>query len=152
MTRIAQQRDSAAQQVRRKALQPEERFCRFLRKPVTILVEYPDYHAPFRKGVEGEIYCSMIIECYQKNMECRYSGITPLYPDPFEGVPRDVREAAALFGPPDDEEGDAGAEGLLDLSDLEAPELDERPDDDEAPPRSPCESTGDDTAEGDELV
>lgn len=123
MTRIAQQRAAASQQVKRKALQPEERFCRFLRKPVTILVEYPDYQAPHRKGVDGEIYCSNIIECYQKNRECRYSGISPLYPDPFEGVPRDVREAAALFGPPDDE---SAADGALDLSDLEAPALDER--------------------------
>jgi len=29
---------------------------------------------------------------------CRYSGLSPLYPDPFEGVPRDVREAEELFG------------------------------------------------------
>lgn len=102
MTSITQKRVAAAQQqVRRKALQPEERYCRILRKPVTILVEYPDYHTPMNKGVSGEVYCSNIIPCYQNNVQCRYSGISPLYPDPFEGVPRDVREAARLFG--DDE-------------------------------------------------
>lgn len=99
MTEIAQKRAAATlRQVRRKALQPEERFCKILRKTVTILVEYPDYHSPMNKGAEGEIYCSNIIECYQNNIQCRYSGISPLYPDPFEGVPRDVREAKRLFG------------------------------------------------------
>lgn len=134
MTRIAQQRAAAAQQVRRKALQPEERFCRILRKPITILVEYPDYQAPHRKGVEGEIYCSNIIPCFQKNVECRYSGISPLYPDPFEGVPRDVREAAALFGTADATDEDAAEESQLDLGDLDAPALDERPDDEDLDP------------------
>ncbi|NDD29075.1 MAG: hypothetical protein EB084_12495 [Proteobacteria bacterium] len=102
MTRIAQQREAAGQRVRRKALQPEERFCRLLRRAVTILVEYSDYQAPYNKGPEGEIYCGNLIECYQKGMECRYSGISPLYPDPFEGVPRDVREAKAMFGVSDE--------------------------------------------------
>ena len=98
MTRIVQtQKAAAQQQLRRKALQPEERFCKILRKPVTILVEYMDYHSPMNKGGEGEIYCSNIIPCYQNNIQCRYSGISPLYPDPFEGVPRDVKEAARLF-------------------------------------------------------
>lgn len=101
MTRIVQTKNVAAQQLRRKALQPEERYCRILRKRVTILVEYPDYHSPMNKGPDGEIYCSNIIECYQNNVQCRYSGISPLYPDPFEGVPRDVREAERMFGPPE---------------------------------------------------
>lgn len=98
MTRIAQTKRAAQQELRRKALQPEERFCKILHKVVTILVEYSDYHTPMNKGAEGEIYCSNIIQCYQNNVQCRYSGISPLYPDPFEGVPRDVREAARMFG------------------------------------------------------
>jgi hypothetical protein len=104
MSRIAQQRAAPQQQLRRKALQPEERYCRILRKRVTILVEYMDYHTPHNRGAEGEIYCSNIIQCYQKNIQCRYSGISPLYPDPFEGVPRDVREAEAMFGKAEEEE------------------------------------------------
>ncbi len=120
MSKVAQQRIVAAQQVRRKALAPEERFCRVLRKRVTILVEYSDYHTPMNKGPEGEIYCSNIIECYQGGVRCRYSGISPLYPDPFDGVPRDVREAERLFGgaEPEKETGDSDA-------DLAPPETEE---------------------------
>jgi hypothetical protein len=99
MSKLAPRR--AETRVRQKALQPEERFCRILRKRVTVLVEYPDYHSPWNKGVEGELYCENIINCYQNCIECRYSGISPLYPDPFEGVPRDVREAERLFGTAD---------------------------------------------------
>ena len=101
MSRVVQKKTTV--QLRKKALQPEERFCRILKKPVTVLVEYSDYRGPRQTGAEGAIYCSNIIECYQNNVPCRYSGISPLYPDPFEGVPRDMREARRLFGCDDTE-------------------------------------------------
>lgn len=89
--------------MRQKALLPEERFCRILRKRIVTLVEYEDYHHPQNKGPEGAIYCENIIDCYQNCVKCRYSGISPLYPDPFEGVPRNLREAEELFGKPETE-------------------------------------------------
>jgi hypothetical protein len=98
MTRIEQKR--AQERLRAKALLPEERYCRILRKRITVLVEYEDYRNPHNKGPEGTLYCENIVECYQSNVQCRYSGISPSYPDPFAGVPRDVREAEALFAPP----------------------------------------------------
>lgn len=101
MSRMAQKRAEARQRhVRQKALQPEERFCRIQKCRVTVLVEYMDYVSHWNKGPEGELYCENIIQCYQANIPCRYSGISPLYADPFEGVPRDVREAERLFCPP----------------------------------------------------
>jgi len=98
MTRIAQTQKRSEARLKAKALMPEERFCRLLRKRVTILVEYDDYRSHWNKGPEGTIYCENIVECYQNNVRCRYSGISPLYADPFEGVPRDVREAEKMFG------------------------------------------------------
>lgn len=114
MSRMAQKRAEAHQhRVRQKALQPEERFCRIQKCRVTVLVEYMDYVSHWNRGPEGELYCENIIGCYQDNIPCRYSGISPLYPDPFEGVPRDVREAERLFGAgqqPSDEPADPAAE------------------------------------------
>lgn len=136
MTRIAQQRASSQQQLRRKALQPEERYCRILLKPVTILVEYSDYHTPFNKGPEGEIYCSNLINCYQKHIECRYSGISPLYADPFEGVPRDVREAEAMFGKAKEEPPDPD-EIVIDLEALAALEHEEETEPPDAEAKKP---------------
>ena len=54
---------------------------------MTILVEYPDYKGPHHKGPEGAIYCENILPCYQADRRCRYSGISPLFPDPF--LPRE---------------------------------------------------------------
>lgn len=70
-------------ELKKKALEPVERFCHILKKKVTILVEYPEYKNPRYKGPEGAIYCSNIIECFHNNIQCKYSGISPLYPDPF---------------------------------------------------------------------
>lgn len=75
-----------AQELRTKALEPQERYCYIQKKKVNILVEYLDYKDPHDKGPEGAIYCENIVECYQKNVRCRYSGISPLFDDPF--IPR----------------------------------------------------------------
>ncbi len=80
-----------AQQLKQKALEPQQRQCYIMKKKVSILVEYPDYKGPHFKGPEGAIYCENILECYQKNIRCRYSGISPLFPDPF--IPRGDDEA-----------------------------------------------------------
>lgn len=77
------QKKAEAAALKQKALEPQERHCNILDKKVNILVEYPDYKNPYVKGPEGAIYCENIVECFQNNVECRYSGISPLYPDPF---------------------------------------------------------------------
>jgi hypothetical protein len=71
------------QQYKQKALEPRELFCALLKKRVCILVEYSDYKSSHYKGDQGTIYCENIIECYHNNMRCRYSGISPSYPDPL---------------------------------------------------------------------
>lgn len=111
MTRIEQKRTQ--ERLRQKALLPEERFCRLLLRRVTVLVEYEDYRHPMNRGPEGTLYCENIVSCYQSNMKCRYSGISPSYPDPFAGVPRDVREAERLFCPPAPEGEDEGGSAEL---------------------------------------
>jgi hypothetical protein len=68
---------------RQKALEAEVRYCRILKKKVTVLKEYLDYKHRSCKGEAGTIYCENIIDCYQNNIKCKYSGISPLYPDPF---------------------------------------------------------------------
>ncbi|MEW6280672.1 MAG: hypothetical protein AB1758_18750 [Candidatus Eremiobacterota bacterium] len=97
--------------MRQKALEPHKRHCYILELEVTVLVEFPDYKGPHCKGAEGAIYCENIINCYQNNVKCRYSGISPLYPDPF--YPREKPEAA--------EEAPSGGEPLPE------PELEEAP-------------------------
>ena len=77
------QKQAEAAALKQKALEPHERHCNILDKKVGILIEYPDYKGPHFKGPEGAIYCENIVECYQNNVKCRYSGISPLYPDPF---------------------------------------------------------------------
>ncbi len=79
-----------AQELKQKALEPQERHCFIQKKKVQILVEYLDYKGPHDKGPEGAIYCEHILECYQKNVRCRYSGISPLFDDPF--LPRGDEE------------------------------------------------------------
>lgn len=74
----------AKQELKRKALEPHERFCTLLKKKVTILAEYEDYKNYRNKGEVGTIYCSNIIPCYHDEMKCKYSGLSPLYPDPLE--------------------------------------------------------------------
>ena len=80
---VRQARAEEAQQLKQKALEPHIRECQILKKKVSILVEYTDYRGPHNKGPEGAIYCENIVNCYQNNVRCRYSGISPLYPDPF---------------------------------------------------------------------
>lgn len=72
-----------AHELKKKALQPCEKFCKIAGKKVIVLIEYPDYKGAHFKGQEGTLYCEDIIPCYRKNIECKYSGISPLYPDPF---------------------------------------------------------------------
>ena len=81
-----------AQELRQKALEPQERHCYIQKKKVNILVEYLDYKGPYDKGPDGAIYCENIVECYQKNVRCRYSGISPLFDDPF--LPRGDEDEA----------------------------------------------------------
>lgn len=84
-------KQAEAHQLRQKALEPQQRYCYITKRDVNILVEYPDYKGPHFKGPEGEIYCEHILECYQNNVRCRWSGISPLFPDPF--VPQAGAEA-----------------------------------------------------------
>lgn len=83
-------KQAEAQQLKQKALEPQQRQCFIMKKKVNILVEYPDYKGPHFKGPEGAIYCENILECYQKDIKCRYSGISPLFEDPF--LPRDEED------------------------------------------------------------
>lgn len=68
---------------KQKAMEPQIRHCYILDKDVHILIEYPDYKHPNAKGQEGEIFCSNILECFHNYVRCRWSGISPNYPDPF---------------------------------------------------------------------
>ena len=81
VVRQARQEEAAA--LRQKALEPHCRFCSIQKKKVNILIEYSDYRGPHHKGPEGAIFCENIVECYQADVKCRYSGLSPLYPDPF---------------------------------------------------------------------
>lgn len=96
----------AHQELKQKALEPQERYCYIEKKKVNILVEYLDYKGPHDKGPEGAIYCENIVDCYQRNVRCRYSGISPLFDDPF--IPRE-----------DEEEGEEEEENAADLEDAE---------------------------------
>lgn len=84
---VRQARQEEAVALKQKALEPHCRYCYIQKKDVNILVEYSDYRNPQQKGDEGAIYCENIVECYQANVKCRYSGLSPLYPDPF--LPRE---------------------------------------------------------------
>jgi hypothetical protein len=90
-----------AQELKQKALEPQERHCYIQKKKVNILVEYLDYKDSHDKGPEGAIYCEHILECYQANIRCRYSGISPLFDDPF--VPRSDDEEEKDEEPDSDE-------------------------------------------------
>ena len=70
--------------VKRKALEPCEKYCKILGKNVTVLTEYTDYKHPGDKGEKGTMYCENLLHCYHHNVKCKYSGLSPLYPDPFE--------------------------------------------------------------------
>ena len=77
------QKHKEAAKERRVTQEPEERYCTIKEKKVQVIIIYPDYHNAYDKGKPGDICCSNIIECYNENVKCRYSGISPLYPDPF---------------------------------------------------------------------
>lgn len=79
--------------MKKKALEPQERYCTLQKKKVCILVEYQDYKSSHYKGDQGTIYCENIVECYHNRIPCRYSGISPSYPDPL--IP--VEMAARMF-------------------------------------------------------
>lgn len=81
---------------KRKALEPQERFCHILKKNVTLLVEYPDYKNPLNKGDQGSIYCGNILPCYHNEVKCRLSGISPLFRDPFLPTDAELMEDEAL--------------------------------------------------------
>ncbi|MDQ7825662.1 MAG: hypothetical protein RDV48_22875 [Candidatus Eremiobacteraeota bacterium] len=66
-----------------KALEPQERFCALIKKRVCILIEYQDYKSINVKGEPGTLYCENIIDCYQNDRHCKWSGISPSYPDPL---------------------------------------------------------------------
>lgn len=72
-----------ARHAQTKAMEPQVRHCHILDIDVHVLVEYPYYKNPNVKGPEGEIYCENIMKCFQNREECRWSGISPSYPDPF---------------------------------------------------------------------
>lgn len=74
------------EQLKMKALEPQERFCTLIEKKVCVLIEYQDYKSSRYKGDQGTIYCENIIDCYHKKRRCRYSGISPSYPDPLISV------------------------------------------------------------------
>jgi len=78
-----QKKKEKAQRYRVKALDPKIRHCYILDIDVPILIEYPDYKNANVKGPEGEIFCSNILNCYRDHVKCRWSGISPHYPDPF---------------------------------------------------------------------
>lgn len=94
-----------AQELRQKALEPQERHCYIQKKKVNILVEYLDYKDPRDKGPEGAIYCENILECYQQGVRCRYSGISPLFDDPFLPRGDEDEEDEEESEEPEDEQG-----------------------------------------------
>ena len=100
---IVKREEKRCEQLKMKALEPHERYCMLLKKRVCILLEYTDYKSSHYKGDQGTIYCENIVDCYHNHRPCRYSGISPGYPDPL--IP--VEEAAKLDEPQnlDDEAG-----------------------------------------------
>lgn len=84
LTGVHQQNIRANMQNQRQiAQEPQERYCKLKEKKVQVLVVYPNYRNVYDKGEPVDIYCSEIINCYTERIPCRYSGISPLYPDPF---------------------------------------------------------------------
>ncbi|MEN3015517.1 MAG: hypothetical protein ABDH21_05640 [bacterium] len=70
--------------IKKRALEPKRLFCKILQKEVTVLIEHLDYKSIYYSDKIGEIYCSNILECYQNNIKCKYSGISKFFPDPFD--------------------------------------------------------------------
>ena len=80
----------------RRALEPATRYCYITKRQVTVCIDYPEYIDSRRKGPQGDIYCEHIVECYRRQVRCCYSGISPLFPNPF--VPPDSEEPQPLEG------------------------------------------------------
>lgn len=76
-----------------RALEPKAFYCNLTKRNISALVEYSDYKHRNQKGEPGTIYCEHIIECYHNKERCRYSGISPSYPDPL-GPPRENPDPA----------------------------------------------------------
>lgn len=87
--RMSLRKKAVEVQLKQKALEPQEKFCYILRKSVSILVEYPDYKNSSVKGEQGSIYCGNILPCYHNEVKCKYSGLSPLYRDPFIQIERE---------------------------------------------------------------
>lgn len=71
-------------EVKRRAMEPKQLFCKILQKNVTVIIEHIDYKGSYYPSQVGEIFCSNILECYQNGIKCKYSGISKFFPDPFE--------------------------------------------------------------------
>ncbi len=69
---------------KKKALEPKRLHCKILDIDVNVLIEYWDYQDSYSKGYRVETYCENMTFCYYNNIKCRYSGISSLYPDPFD--------------------------------------------------------------------
>ncbi len=69
---------------KQRALEPQELFCKILQKKVIVVIEHLDYKGVYHPSVKGEIFCSNMLECYQNNIKCKYSGISKFFPDPFD--------------------------------------------------------------------
>lgn len=102
---LRQQRQEEAIPLKQKALEPHARYCCLKKCKVSVLIEFPDYKNPYNKGPEGAIYCENIVPCYQEGAQCRYSGISPLYPDPLR--PLDSPEALEGLASNDPSEQDS---------------------------------------------
>ena len=74
------------EQLKMKALEPQERFCMLIKKKVCVLIEYQDYKSYRAKGDQDTLYCENIVDCYHQKRPCRYSGISPSYPDPLISI------------------------------------------------------------------
>ena len=92
----------AAAEPKRKALEPQEHFCHILKKKITVAVEYPDYKNPLNKGVQGSMYCGNILPCYHNEVKCMYSGISPLFRNPFFPTDAEMAEDEATEPEPDE--------------------------------------------------
>lgn len=66
-----------------KALEPKHMYCTLIKKRVAVLQEYDDYKNRNNKGFSETYYCENIIPCYNVGQKCKYSGISPLYPNPL---------------------------------------------------------------------
>lgn len=79
-------RQQQAVAYKQRAVEPEAKYCFIQHNSVTVLVDYPEYVNMRNKGPRGDVYCENIVDCFRNNVQCRYSGISPLYRDPFTPI------------------------------------------------------------------